>query len=165
MKQNKYIGIVMVAAGMLAATSCSDFSDYNDVPTDVSATGSQTLWENISQNGQLTDFAALIQRTGYDSYLNTPRSLTVWAPVNGSFDKTVYDNMSDEDVLKQFVKGHIAEYGHLATGKVEERVHMLNDKSFEFLGEGSYTFDGVAVTQANLPSSNGVMHITNGVAK
>ena len=166
MKQNKYLGIVMMAAGLLAATSsCSDFSDYNDVPSDVSAAGSQTLWENISQNSQLSDFAELVKRTGYDTELNTPRSLTVWAPVNGSFDKSVYDNMSDEDVLKQFVKGHIAEYGHLATGKVEERVHMLNDKSFEFLGEGTYTFDGVSVTQANLPSSNGVMHVMNGVAQ
>ena len=166
MKRNKCIGIVMMAAGILAATSsCSDFSDYNDVPSDVSAAGNQTLWENISQNSQLTDFAELVKRTGYDSYLNTPRSLTVWAPVNGSFDKSAYDNMSDEDVLRQFVKGHIAEYGHLATGKVEERVHMLNDKSFDFLGEGSYTFDGVSVSQANLPSSNGVMHIMNGAAK
>ena len=166
MKRNKCIGIVMMAAGILAATSsCSDFSDYNDVPSDVSAAGNQTLWENISQNSQLTDFAELVKRTGYDSYLNTPRSLTVWAPANGSFDKSAYDNMSDEDVLRQFVKGHIAEYGHLATGKVEERVHMLNDKSFDFLGEGSYTFDGVSVSQANLPSSNGVMHIMNGAAK
>lgn len=165
MKKKKYIGIAMLAAGMFAATSCSDFSDYNEVPVDNSGAGSQTLWENISQNSQLSDFAALVKRTGFDSYLNTPRSLTVWAPVNGSFDRSVYDGMSDEDVLTQFVKGHVAEYGHLATGKIEERVRMLNDKSFNFLGEGSYTFDGISVSQPNVPSTNGVMHVINGAAR
>lgn len=165
MKKNKYIGIVMLAAGMFAATSCSDYADYNEVPVDNSGAGSQTLWENISQDNQLSDFADLVKRTGFDSYLNTPRSLTIWAPVNGSFDKSVYDNMSDENVLKQFVKSHIAEYGHLATGKIDERVRMLNDKSFEFSGEGSYTFDGISVSQPNLPSSNGVMHVINGSAR
>ena len=63
------------------------------------------------------------------------------------------------------LKSHIAEYGHLATGKIDERVRMLNDKSFEFSGEGSYTFDGISVSQPNLPSSNGVMHVINGSAR
>ena len=31
MKKNKYIGIVMLAAGMFAAKSCSDYADYNAV--------------------------------------------------------------------------------------------------------------------------------------
>ena len=42
MKKNKYIGIVMLAAGMFAATSCSDYADYNEVPVDNSGAGSQT---------------------------------------------------------------------------------------------------------------------------
>ena len=165
MKKNKYIGIAMMAVGMLAATSCTDFSDYNEVPIDKTSDGSKTLWENISDNDQLTEFAELVKLAGYDTYLNTPRSLTIWVPVNGSFDKAAYDTMSVNDLLRQFVKGHIAEYGHLATGKVDERVRMQNDKSFDFLGDGSYTFDGQTIIQPNLPNSNGVMHVMDGEAK
>lgn len=155
----------MMAAGMLAATSCTDFADYNETPVDQVVAGNQTLWENISQNPQLSDFAALVKQSGFDATLNTPRSLTVWAPVNGSFSVSDYQGLSKEDLLAQFVKGHIAEYGHAATGKVEERIHMLNEKSFTFEGSGNYTFGGIDVTQANLPSTNGLIHVLNGAAK
>ena len=165
MKRNKYIGYAMMAAGMLAATSCSDFSDYNETPVDQVAAGNQTLWENISQNPQLSNFAALLKQTGYDAELNTPRSLTVWAPVDGSYNLADYQSLSQEDLLNQFVKGHIAEYSHVASGNVDERVHMLNEKSFQFSGEGSYTFDGLNISQANVPSNNGVLHLLDGAAK
>lgn len=155
----------MMAAGMLAATSCTDFADYNETPVDQTPAGNQTLWENISQNPQLSDFAALVQQSGYDATLNTSRSLTVWAPVNGSFNVADYQGLNREDLLNQFVKGHIAEYGHAASGKIDERVHMLNKKSFTFEGDGSYTFDGLAISQVNLPSTNGIMHLMDGAAK
>lgn len=153
-----------MAAGMLAATSCSEYSDYNETPADQTPASGQTLWENISQNSQLSDFAALVRQSGFDAQLNTPRSLTVWAPANGTFDPSQFQGMSQEDLLKKFVKGHIAEYSHAATGKVEERVHMLNQKSFNFLGDGSYTFDGLGISQANMPNSNGLLHVLNGAA-
>lgn len=153
----------MMVAGALAATSCSDFSDYNETPVDQTPSSSQTLWENILQNSDnLSDFAALVRQTGFDAELNTPRSLTVWAPKNGTFNPADYQGLSKEDLLRQFVEGHIAEYGHAATGKVNERVNMLNNKSFDFVGDGSYTFGGHAVTNPNMPSSNGLLHIIDG---
>ena len=49
MKANKYIGIMMLAVTMLTASSCTDYSDYNSVPSagDQPSAG-MTLWENIS---------------------------------------------------------------------------------------------------------------------
>ena len=167
MKRNRYIGIAMMAAGVLAATSCTDYSDYNEAPVDHQVTAgnsNQTLWENISQNPQLTDFAELLRKSGFDAELNTPRSLTIWAPQNGTFSVSDYSAMSKEDLLNQFVKGHVAKYSHVATGEVDERVHMLNDKSFLFQGNGSYTFDGLALDQINVPSSNGLIHLLHGAA-
>lgn len=149
----------------IALTSCTDFSDYNEVPASQSAAGSQTLWENISQNAQLSDFAELVRKSGYDAELNTPRSLTVWAPMNGTFNKADYQNLSQEELLTQFVKGHIAEYSHAASGRVDERIHMLNDKSFTFVGDGTYTFGGLTVKEANVPSTNGLMHMMDGATR
>lgn len=69
MKTFKYIGLTLVATTMMAA-SCSDFEDYNTVPTDVTASANKTLWENISADSELSDFAALVKKAGYDDELS-----------------------------------------------------------------------------------------------
>ena len=165
MKKNKYIGVIL-AATMLTATSCSDFSDYNDTPADANPAGNQTLWQNISANGDLTDFASLVKKAGFDVELDNSKSFTVWAPKNGTFNVTDYASLSKEDLLQQFVKNHIAEYGHLASGAVDTRIHTLNEKSYTFEGNGGqYTFDGITISKANQPGNNGVMHIMDGAAQ
>jgi uncharacterized surface protein with fasciclin (FAS1) repeats len=152
------------AAAALALTACSDFSDYNETPVMAEAAGDQTLWENISQNPELSDFASLVKQSGYYGRLDSARSMTVWAPKNGTFNLADFQSLSKDDLLKQFVKAHMADYTHAASGKVEERVHMLNDKSFDFVGDGSYTFGGVNISKANVPSNNGLLHIIDGYA-
>lgn len=162
---NKPLAACLVGCAFAAAiVSCTDFNDYNDAPVDELAQGNQTLWENISQNEQLTDFAALLKRTGFDAELNNTRSYTVWAPVNGSFNVGDYEGMKDSTLLQQFVKSHVAQYIHQATGEVQKRIHALNEKSFDFEGNGNYTFAGKTIAQANLPGNNGVLHLLNGVA-
>ena len=49
--------MTMMAATMLTAISCSDFDDYNEVPAEQSVAAQQTLWQNISNNKELSDFA------------------------------------------------------------------------------------------------------------
>lgn len=164
MKRNKYIGIAMMAAGMLAATSCTDFTDYNEAPESGQANGTQTLWENISQNPQLSDFAALVKRTGFDATLSQLNAYTVWAPVNGKFNATDYQSLSDSMLLAQFVKNHVAKFSWVATGEINERVHMLNGKSYSFTGNGTYSYDVVPLVagQGNQPSINGTLHLIDG---
>ena len=80
-----------------------------------------------------------MKRTGFESKLSEPRAYTVWAPLNGSYDAAAYQQLSDSLLLQQFVKNHVAEYTHVATGSIDERIHTLNDKSFSFTGNGTYT--------------------------
>ena len=166
MKITKYMGITMMAAGMLAATSCTDFSDYNEVSDNGgSLPGSdQTLWENIQQNGQLTQFAELVRKAGFDKALSESHYYTVWAPVDGTFTPSAYDGLSSEALLAQFVQNHVADYGHAALGTVNERLTMLNRKRYDFAGDGQYLFDEHRVTKANVPSSNGLLHLIDGAA-
>ena len=153
---------------MMAATlsfpSCSDFSDYNEVNQDANTNANLTLWENLQQNPQLSDFAQIVKKVGFDQELNTSRFYTVWAPLNGTYDAAALLAQDNETLLHQFVKNHIAEYNHAATGTLSERIHMLNEKSYNFTGNGNYVFDGVNVSQPNLPSSNGVIHVLDGQA-
>lgn len=162
MKTYKSICVIGVICGLC---SCSDFSDYNEAPADQLAAGNQTLWQNIEQNQQLSDFAALVRRAGFDRQLDNTHNYTVWAPLNGTFDAAAYQALDDSTLLQQFVKGHVAQYSYLASGQLSERVHMLNNKSFTFEGQGSYTFGELPVSQANVPGNNGVMHLINGAAR
>lgn len=156
---------MMLAAGILTAASCSDFKDYNEVPTDALPAGNQTLWQNIQQNADLTDFASLVKQAGFDTELDKTKSFTVWAPKNNSFLVSDYQNLSQADLLQQFVKNHVAEYGHQASGAVSKRIHTLNEKSYTFEGDGTqYSFNGIAISKANQPSNNGLLHIMDGAA-
>lgn len=155
-----------MAAGLLAATSCTDFSDYNDVPVDQSSTtASQTLWETISTEPQLTNFKALLEQAGFNEELSKSRAYTVWAPVDGSYQLSDFQGLSKEDLLKQFVKSHVAEYNHQASGTVNERIRALNEKLFDFQGNGQYTYGGIPVEKANVPGTNGLMHFIKGAVK
>ncbi len=149
------------AAAMLTATSCSDWNDYNEVKPDaVNASADLSLWENISKNPELSDFAKIIQKVGFDDELKAAHYYTVWAPLNGTYDAQALMETDNKEVLFQFVKNHIAEYNHPASGAFFERIRSLNLKSHIFEGTANaYTFSGVNVQQANLPSVNGTMHI------
>lgn len=165
-KINKPLAACLVGCAFgVAMVSCTDFTDYNEAPVDELAQGNQTLWENILKTDELTDFAALVKRTGFDVELSNTRSYTVWAPVNGSFNPSDYESLNDSMLLQQFVKSHVAEYTHVATGEVDKRIHALNEKSFTFTGNGSYTYDELPISKANLPGSNGMLHLLNGVAQ
>ena len=156
---------LMAAAVLLAATSCSDFSDYNDTPVSDVQQADRTLWENISQNDQLSDFATLVKKAGFDDELSQPHYYTVWAPLNGTYDASSLMSADSATVLYQFVKSHIAEYNHSVSGLVDERIHALNRKSFAFEGDGQYTYAGHTLRQLNLPNSNGIMHLLDGAAR
>lgn len=165
MIRNKNIWTVIVAAGVVAATSCSDFSDYNEAYTDsVNASADKTLWENIESNPQLSKFASLVKKAGFDTNLQSSRYYTVWAPLDDAIDMSAYEQMDSAQLLQEFVQNHVAEYNHSASGSIDERIRTLNNKSYDFVGSGSYTYDGVQVGQANLPSTNGVLHTLGGVA-
>lgn len=155
----------MIVAAMFAATSCSDFSDYNETPSTGNMSADKTLWENISQNENLSDFAALVKKAGFDEALSQSHFYTVWAPANGTFDAQALMAEDSTKVLKEFVKNHIADYNHVISGAIDERIKVLNEKSYDFVGDGSYTYDGLNITTLNQPSINGIMHILNGAAQ
>jgi len=158
---------MFVAACMTAAaTSCSDFDDYNEVRTDgVNPSADKTLWENIESNPQLTKFAQLVKKTGFDKDLQSSHYYTVWAPVDDAIDMSQYESMDSMRLLNEFVENHIAEYNHAASGSIDERIRALNNKAFNFKGDGqSYTFDEIALNEPNIASINGVLHTLGGVA-
>lgn len=154
--------MAFLAAGAMT-TACSDWDDHYD-NNGISGSASETIWGNIKANANLSQFADLIHKAGYEDVINTSQTYTVWAPLNGTFN---YDSLSALPVsnLKEyFAKNHVARFNFPATGTINEYVTMLNKKMMPFVGHDStYTFNGVEVFKPNVPSSNGVLHVTNGM--
>lgn len=167
MKKQKYVYGMMAAATLLAA-SCTDFDDYNEVKYDDPTEG-QSLWENIKANGNLSDFANVLEKVGFASELGNSTSYTVWAPQNGTFNADsllqVINDKGAAEVLKKFVKSHVANYSYPLTSTVDQSVVALNEKTYDLKGTtGAYSYDGKSIVTPNMPSSNGLVHILNGSA-
>lgn len=166
MKRNKYIGIMMLAATMFGAASCSDYSDYNTVPVSSQPGADQTLWQNISSDPQLTKFATLAKQCNFSEALNSPRFYTVWAPTDDAIDPVEYERLLESDsatVLKEFIQQHITEYNYPVSSALEDKtIVSLNLKHHDFT---QTSFDEFPYTAINLPSSNGVMHKISGYSE
>jgi hypothetical protein len=166
MKANKYIGIMMLAATMLTAASCTDYDDYNTVPVDAQPGANNTLWENISSDQQLTKFAALARQCKFSEALNSPRFYTVWAPVDDAISETEYNRLIGSDsatIVKQFMQQHITEFNYPVSAALDSTtIVSLNAKHHPFMQN---SFDGFTYSAVNVPAINGVMHKINGLSE
>ena len=156
----------MLAATMLTAASCTDYNDYNTVPTDVQPSANKTLWENISGDQQLTKFAALASKCNFSEALNSPRFYTVWAPVDASFSDAEYQRLMASDsatIVKQFMQQHVTEYNYPVSAALDSTtIVTLNAKHHPFT---QAAFDGFTYSAVNMPSTNGVIHKINGLSE
>ena len=142
--------------------SCADWDDHYQADSSIFDSQQSTLWENISKNENLTQFATLLKKTGYDEVLNATQTYTVWAPVNGSFDFDALSAMSTQRLQQEFIQNHIARNNYPASGTINEQIYTLNEKLMNFSSDQGYAIQGVTLSQPNLASRNGVIHQLNG---
>ena len=152
----------LCCGGAAAITACSDWTDHYDADTSLLDTQHATLWQNIAQNENLSQFANLLKKVGYDEVLSASQTFTVWAPVNGSFDYETLNTLSSQRLLKEFVENHIARNNYPASGTVNQRLYTLNEKLMAFSGAGSYAIQGIGIEKANLATGNGTIHTLKG---
>lgn len=166
MKNNKIYRNAAVAMAFLAAgamtTACSDWDDHYD-NNGVSGSASETIWENVKANANLSQFADLMHKAGYDEVINTTQTYTVWAPLNGTFNYDSLNALPLTNLKEHFAMNHVARFNYPASGSVDAAVTMLNKKVMPFSGNGTYTFNGVEVVSPNVASSNGMLHVTSGM--
>ena len=150
-------------------SSCSDYDDYNTVPEVFGGDqvgANSTLWENISNDQQLTKFADLARKCKFSEVFNSPRFYTVWAPVNEAISDAEYNRLMASDsatVLKQFIQQHVTEYNYPVSAALDSlTIVSLNAKHHPFT---QTSFDGFGYNAVNLASNNGVMHKINGMSE
>lgn len=163
MKRRNIISALACSIAAFAFTACTDVWEEHYQPSP-ELNADETLWELIANDSALTDFAAYLRATGYDTLLTKNRFYTVWAPVNGA-DYFKAHNAENKDMVgtyrKEFVENHIADYSHVAGGKLTEdnMVKMLNGKYISFENaSGKFEFKGIALDDQNIPAKNGILH-------
>ena len=172
--RHKILAGVLLLGFALAAPSCEDKEEIRVTPETPYA--DKTLYEVIMDDRDLTDFVEVINACGAhcaDSLFNQSRVYTVWAPVNGTFNKDsiIAETIADENgnsnrdiVFHSFVEAHIANHLVPANGTLDEdnTVMLLNSKNAVFTGsyKTGYTFSGIELdpSNTNIRVRNGLLH-------
>ena len=87
---------------------------------------------------------------------------TVWAPVNGSFDKeallTMIENGDKERVIERFVQNHVALYSISLSPNAQD-VTLQNSKVIKLSTAAEAKFGDCEIVKSNVACKNGVFNI------
>lgn len=172
MKINK---IITAAIGLFAfgTISCTDTWDEHYQSATM---GEGTLWETIKSNQNLSNFAKVIEATGYDKSLASSQVFTVFAPTNDKFTEADANVIINEyqaglakglkgdknTAIKEFVMNHIALYNYsVANETADTTIRVMNGK---YLGLTNSTFSGKNFTCTNKQTENGILFTIDDVA-
>lgn len=174
MKYNKkYIKVLgLAAAATLTFQACSDdWDEHYDVKPQ--GTG-VTLWQTISSDPSLSNFAKVIRAAQYDRALASSQVFTVFAPTNDKFTEEMANEWiaiyqedkqggvkdTENRTIKEFVKNHIALYNHSVSTEYNDTVVMMNGKYMPLTNgaDGATMGDeNGQLTALNQLHSNGVL--------
>lgn len=153
---------VLAFAGLFALYSCADkWEDHYETVQGETYQG--TLFDYLeSQGEQLSDFAEILKAVGYDYNLSSDQMFTVWAPVNGSFDKeallTMIENGDKERVIERFVQNHVALYSISLSPNAQD-VTLQNSKVIKLSTAAEAKFGDCEIVKSNVACKNGVFNI------
>ena len=168
------LAIPLAGVGGSILSSCSDA--WNEHYDQQDANGTMSLLQLVEENPQLSDFLRLLKSTHiynnnrrtnvtYAELLDADQTLTVWAPINGTYNADslltlCQTERGDSTVALHFVRNHIAHNLYNMNGKTAESVKMLNDK---YLTLTSTNLHNGAIMDGNYnkPATNGLLHVIN----
>ncbi len=168
---NSVCGLIIAGAAW-TFTACSDsWDDHYDV---AETNGTESIYQLIKDNPQLSDFMKVLEAThiynnskrtpvSYAQLVNADQTLTVWAPVNGTFNvdsllQICQTAKGDSVVSRHFVMNHIAHNLYNMNAETSENVRMLNDKFLKLTPKSLYNASVVG-NDYNIPALNGLLHV------
>ena len=140
----------------LAIISCSN--PWDDRVDNGDANLGVTLDEAITNTSETSEFAKLLDQTGYAEELAASKTYTVFVPTNTALAAVGSEILNNPEALKQFVANHITltTYSSVRTNQ-EERIKMFTNKNLIF--KGSTMIDDATIVSADHYAANGVFHI------
>ncbi|MFL9831250.1 fasciclin domain-containing protein [Flavobacterium sp. ST-87] len=140
----------------LAIISCSN--PWDDRVDNGDANLGVTLDEAITNTSETSEFAKLLDQTGYAEVLAASKTYTVFVPNNTALAAVGSEILNNPEALRQFVANHITltTYSSVRTNQ-EERIKMFTNKNLIF--KGSTMIDDATIVSADHYAANGVFHI------
>ncbi|MBR3286408.1 MAG: fasciclin domain-containing protein [Bacteroidales bacterium] len=177
MKFMKHYLLALVSSMMVLA-SCNDDWDERTSLIDPSLSDTD-LWEEVSEQSNLSIFKEILTKTGYAQYLSADYDisvLTVFAPTDEAFNAAFQNGtlvreefMADIDGLKDFLNRHIANTMHMGELSIDPyRVKMWDGRRVYFAPKADasgkmYVDEDIPLTDFNIMCKNGVMHTINSI--
>lgn len=149
-----YILILVFVAGF---TACSE-NEWDDHVKGTDDTSKSDLLEQIKSNPDLSVFARLIEKTGYDLLLEEASNFTVFAPRNSAWNGIDTTNTT---ALRKIIAYQIAYGKSISTdAAMHSKLKMINTKYIRF-DASSQTLEGAKIVSADQAAGNGVVHVTD----
>ncbi len=134
-------------------TGCKKWDDHT-ATTD--AMVGKDILQQIKENSDLSKFAELLAKSGYDKIIASSRTYTVFAPVNAALTSIDPAIVADDARLKLFIGNHITNQLQPATTPGPVRLQMLNGKYNNLQAK---MFELATITTADKYGKNGILHI------
>lgn len=159
-------------------TTTMNSANNNAAATDPAATGgpnmimpSNNIVQNAAASDQHSTLVAAVKAAGLDGTLSGAGPYTVFAPTNAAFDKLpagTVDNLLKPENKDQLTK--ILTY-HVVAGNVKaadlkdgQKIKTVQGEELTVKINGSTVMiNDATVTNPNIESSNGVIHVVDGV--
>lgn len=168
--KNLYIKQMVFATVVTAlfCIACSDeWNDHYD-RNDASMVNNGTLWSAITADGNLSNFARVVEGCDYSAILNGSQTFSVFAPTNDRLTSAQADSLiasykaqkaigvssDDNTVVRQFLQNHISLYKHPVSSLTNDSIMLMNGK-YAVLTPNA--IDGMNFLTKNTLYNNGVL--------
>lgn len=154
----KRLFFLLTCTSIVMLSACKDkWADHNAL---LNADNSVTLLDKIKQQPELSSFADLLARTGYDEILASSKTFTVWAPNNEAIKKADQRIFEVDSLTRQFVANHIVNQNYLvatlkSSGLAALRIQALSGKYISLKVDG---VDEAKTLKADIVVKNGVFN-------
>jgi uncharacterized surface protein with fasciclin (FAS1) repeats len=151
---------------LLFLSACNDY--YDDHYPEAGSSEQDklpSLLELIKENNDLSIFAEMLQITGYDRYLASEQTYTVFASLNSALSTV---DLKDTLAVANIVKTQIARFSYPAVAPLEAgrygRVTMVNGKIIPLTSTAhAVTIGNSELILKNRQAKNGILHTVNGI--
>jgi len=158
------------ALSLIAVTSCKDDWDEHYDAEASGLTYNGDIMSYLNSNSQLSDFAAVVKAAGFETDMASSQIRTLWAPVNGSFNKdslmTIVELGESKSVINGFIKNHMARYSiscNKNSAVDSKNILLLNSKIAVLSPDGK--FGTANIVSPNVSCKNGVVHVIDKAQK
>jgi len=152
----RFLATAAASAAVLLASGCA------------TTPAPATITDTAARTPALSPLARLVGEAGLADTLRGPGPFTVFAPTDDAFKalpaKTLEELARDKERLKAVLSYHVVP-GKLTAADVKPgNLKTVNGANVAVSKAGDFvTFDEALVTQANVPATNGVIHVIDKV--